>query len=47
MGNILWAISNHMYDNTRTLGPVHIARVVPEQYRYVGSAVYVNALCRQ
>ena len=29
------------------LGPVHIAKVVPEQYRYVGSAVYVNALCRQ
>ena len=28
-------------------GPVHIAEVVPEQYRYVGSAVYVNALCRQ
>ena len=29
------------------LGPVHIAEVVPEQYRYVGSAVNVNALCRQ
>ena len=29
------------------LGPVHIAKVVPEEYRYVGSAVYVNALCRQ
>ena len=29
------------------LGPVHIAEVMPEQYRYVGSAVYVNALCRQ
>ena len=28
-------------------GRVHIAIVVPEQYRYVGSAVYVNALCRQ
>ena len=29
------------------LGRVHIAIVVPEHYRYVGSAVYVNALCRQ
>ena len=29
------------------LGPVHIAKVVPEQYRYVGSALYVNALRRQ
>ena len=28
-------------------GRVHIAKVVPEQYRYVGSVVYVNALCRQ
>ena len=33
--------------NVPVLGPVHIAEVVPEQYRYVGSAVYVNALCRQ
>ena len=29
------------------LGRVHIGKVVPEQCRYVGSAVYVNALCRQ
>ena len=28
-------------------GRVHIAKVVPEQYRYVRSAVYVNTLCRQ
>ena len=27
--------------------PVHIVKVVPEQYRYVGSAMYVKALCRQ
>ena len=31
----------------KVLGRVHIAIVVPEQCRYVGSAVYVNALCRQ
>ena len=29
------------------MGRVHIGKVVPEQYRYVGSAVCVNALCRQ
>ena len=30
-----------LYSVAYHIGPVHIARVVPEQYRYVGSAVYV------